>query len=381
MTQVYLDHNATSTLHPDVLEAMLPYWHADGNAASIHRHGRSMRQAVETAREQVAALTGAHPSEVIFTSGGTEANNLAIKGIALNQSNASTLLIGSMEHDCVRKSAHSLSSLGWRVVELSANSQGQYTLDVLKAALEQRAFGLCSLMLANNETGVLQDIAGLADIAHYYGVIFHTDAVQAIGKVAIDFKASGASLMTVSAHKMGGPIGVGALLKKAEVALTPLLHGGAHEQGLRAGTENVPLIVGFGRICALALEQQAARHLHFKQRQARLEMQLAPLRGVQILAKDALRLPNTTLVAVEKIDGEMLLMALDKKGISVSSGSACGHLAAGGSHVLQAMRVPEPWASNTIRISVGWNTTDQECDAFIHALQDVMAESKQMSWG
>jgi cysteine desulfurase len=196
----------------------------------------------------------------------------------------------------------------------------------------------------------------------------------------VDFESLGVSLMTISAHKMGGPVGVGALLKKPHVALTPLLHGGGHEQGLRAGTENVPLIVGFGKMCALAKEQQVARQTHFKQRQMHLEAQLARLEGVRILAKDSARLPNTTLIAVEKIDGEMLIMALDKKGISAASGSACGSLSAGGSHVIQAMRVPEPWASNTVRISVGWNTTEEECDAFIHALQDVMAESKQMSW-
>ncbi len=381
MTQVYLDHNATSKLHPAVLEAMLPYWQAEGNPASIHRHGRWMRQAVETAREQVAAFTGAHPSEVIFTGGGTEANNLAIKGFALSQTMPAALLVGSMEHDSVLKSAHSLSGLGWHISELVANQSGQYTLENLKATLENQAYGFCSLMLANNETGVLQDIAGLADIAHYYDVVFHTDAVQAIGKIDLNFQALGVSLMTLSAHKMGGPIGVGALLKKPQVALKPLLDGGAHEQGLRAGTENVPLIVGFGKMCVLAAEQREARLAHFKSKQQHLETQLATVAGVKILAQDAPRLPNTTLLAVEHIDGEMLIMALDKKGISAASGSACGNLAAGGSHVIQAMQVPEPWASNTVRISVGWNTTNEDCDAFIHALKDVMAESKQMSWG
>lgn len=379
--RVYLDHNATSKLHPVVLETMLPYWQAEGNAASIHRHGRWMRQAVETAREQVAALTGAHPSEVIFTAGGTEANNLAVKGFALSQITPAALLVGSMEHDSVLKSAHSLSALGWKVAELAANTQGQYTLETLKMALDNQAYAFCSLMLANNETGVLQDIAALADIAHHYDVMFHTDAVQAIGKVDLNFQVLGVDLMTLSAHKMGGPIGVGALLKKPQVALKSLLDGGAHEQGLRAGTENVPLIVGFGKMCELAKEQRESRLAAFKSKQHRLETQLNTLAGVKILAQDAPRLPNTTLLAVEHIDGEMLIMALDKKGISTASGSACGNLAAGGSHVIQAMQVPEPWASNTIRISVGWNTTNEECDAFIHALQEVMAESKQLSWG
>lgn len=369
---VYLDHNATTPLDREVLRSMQPYLEEHfGNPSSRHRLGRVARAAVEQAREQVADLVGAHPSQVVFTSGATEANNLAIKGVAARA--PGHIAIGATEHPSVRHTAESLRSRGWRISAVAVDDQGRLTEESLQEALHTDTV-LVSLMWANNETGTLQDIAGLSRRVRRHGALLHTDAAQAAGKVAVDFGASGAQLMSLSAHKLYGPKGIGALIVDKAVELEPLVHGGAQEKHLRAGTENVAAIVGFGVAAGLAKQRLAERAVQAHSLRQRLESGLSAIGGVEIFSARAERLPNTTCAAVPGIDGETLLMSLDKAGMAVSSGSAC----ADGSHepspVLLAMGVAPELARSTIRISLGPENTDADIDAFLAAVAVRLAE-------
>ncbi len=371
---VYLDHNATTPLDREVLRSMQPYLEDHfGNPSSRHHLGRVARAAVEQARAQVADLVGAHPSQVVFTSGATEANNLAIKGVAVAARTPGHIAIGATEHPSVRGAAESLRGRGWRIEAVAVDDQGRLREESLQDALRTDTV-LVSLMWANNETGTLQDIAGLSRWVGRHGALLHTDAAQAAGKVAIDFAASGAQLMSLSAHKLYGPKGIGALIVDKAVELEPLLHGGAQEKHRRAGTENVAAVVGFGVAAGLAKQRLAERAVHAHSLRKRLESGLRAIGGVEIFSALAERLPNTTCAAVPGIDGETLLMSLDKAGMAVSSGSAC----ADGSHepspVLLAMGVAPELARSTIRISLGPENTDADIDAFLAAVAAQLAE-------
>ncbi|MFI4968355.1 MAG: cysteine desulfurase family protein, partial [Gammaproteobacteria bacterium] len=252
---LYLDHNATTPLDPRVLEAMRPWLlGAHGNPASVHKPGRAAHTALENARAEVAALVGAKPAEVIFTGGGTEADNLALKGVCYGKPNGQ-LLIGAIEHAAVQGPADALAEMGWSVERIPVDGEGRYDLAALEGFLAKKDARLVSAMLANNETGVLQDVAAMAARAHQAGALFHSAAVHAAGKIPVDFRALGADLMTLSAHKLNGPRGVGALIMDRRVDLKPLVHGGGQEQGLRGGTENLAGIVGFGKAAALAAQE------------------------------------------------------------------------------------------------------------------------------
>ncbi len=318
----YLDHNATAPLEAAVLEAMLPYLREHfGNPSSVHRHGRRARAAIDSAREQVAALVNAHPSQVVFTSGGSEANNLALKGVSA-RNRPGRIPIGATEHPSVVEAAMSLTEDGWQVERLPVDREGALQRDVLTARARKGA-ALASVMYANNETGVVQDIAAVADIAKTHGTLLHTDAVQAAGKLPLDFGACGAHLMSMSAHKIGGPKGVGALIVDKAVELKPLLHGGGQEKDRRSGTENVAGIVGFGAAAALVLERLVAYSLRVARLRDQLENSLRALEGVEIFSQRAQRVPNTTCFGVHGMDGETLVLNLDRQGFAVSSGSAC----------------------------------------------------------
>lgn len=363
----YLDHNATTPMAPEVLEAMLPYLRGPyANASSLHRLGRASRDAIEAARAEVAELLGAQPSQVIWTSGGTEANNLAIKGV---MHDGGRLLYAATEHPAVMECAESLSDARTQVEAIGVDEGGLIDLDRLRAQLAQSPVTLVSVMAANNETGVIQDVAGLARAVHADAeALFHVDAVQAAGKIAVDVQRMGADLLTVSSHKLYGPKGVGALLRTAPVDLWPLHHGGAQEGGLRGGTENVAAIVGFGAAARLAQTRLDARMLHLQRLRERFEAGLAAIPGVTHFAAHSLRLPNTVQMALQGWAGETLLMALDRQGFCVSSGSACaiGHGAP--SHVLVAMGVPDVLAIGAIRISFGEANTDDDVDRLLAAL-------------
>lgn len=363
---VYLDHNATTPLDARVLEAMLPHLQEHyGNPSSLYRRGRIARQAVEMAREQVAGLVNAHPSQVIFTGGGSEANNLAIKGAVAGMQR---LAVSSVEHASVLEAARSLQRQGSELHLIKVDEAGRVTEQSMAQALALRP-QLVSVMAANNETGVIQDIQRLAARASAQGVLFHTDAVQAAGKMELDFRAMGVQLMTLSAHKLYGPKGVGALIRDSRVELNPQMSGGGQEHGYRSGTENVAAIAGFGKAAELARQELAARSAHLMQLRQSLEQQLAQLGNVVIFAQQAERLANTVFLALPGIDGEALLMELDRLGIEVSSGSACDSQKSGPSHVLLAMGVEESLARCAIRISFGRDNSEADVAALVAALK------------
>lgn len=369
---VYFDNNATTRLDPRVLEAMLPYLSGPyGNASSLHRFGRAARDAVEAARAQVAALVGAQPGEVIWTSGGTEANNLAIKGVT-DHATPSRVLYGVTEHPAVMETAESLKARGWGVEPVAVNHDGVILWDEFAAQLRLAPVKLVALMRANNETGVIQDVSDAATLVHGAGAWLHVDAVQAAGKMPVDFSALGCDLMSLSSHKIYGPKGIGALIVSSEVELSPLHHGGAQERGLRGGTENVAAIVGFGVAADLAAQELVARSTHTLVLRERLEAGLREISGIEIFGAAAPQhLPNTLQFALHGYDGEALLMQLDRKGIAVSSGSACASGKGEPSHVLIGMGIAPDVAKGAIRVSLGKDNTEAEVDQFLSALKAV----------
>lgn len=366
----YLDHNATTPLDPAVLAAMLPWLESQyGNASSRHEYGRRARQAIDEARQQVAAAVNAHPTEVVFTSGGSEANNLFLKGAAASM-RPGVLAVSAVEHPCVIKPAAQLARQGWEVRSLAVDTAGSLNLADYAEALLSRP-KLISVMTANNETGVVQDIAALANAAKAGGGWFHSDAVQALGKLPLDFRAlnaAGVHALTLSAHKAYGPKGAAALVLDKRVELQPLIAGGGHERGLRSGTENVPAIVGFGCAAELAAQRVAELSARLRAMQAKLEAGLAGL-GARIFAVEAKRLPNTSYFAFPDIDGETLVGKLDRAGFAVASGAACSSANPEPSHVLRAMGVAPEIARGAVRISLGAGNTETEIEQFINALQ------------
>jgi len=367
---VYLDHNATTPLDPAVLAAMLPYLQSRyGNPSSVHGPGREARAAVDEAREQVAALVGAHPSQVIFTSGGTEANNLAIKGVAntFASDGCNGLAISAVEHASVIAPARTLERGGWRLHTVAVDADGRVLRESLAAALGPYT-RLVSVMAANNETGVVQDIGALSDAARSHGVWMHTDATQAAGKMALDFEASGVQMLTLSAHKLYGPKGIGALVVDKSLDLAPLLEGGGQEAGLRSGTENVAAIVGFGMAAERARLALAERQAQMGALRLSLEVYLREITEVELISPDAPRLCNTVCFSVKGVDGEAMLMHLDRRGFAVSSGSACDSGTAAPSHVLLAMGIAEDVARCTLRVSLGKDSTLAEVEAFAAGL-------------
>lgn len=375
---VYLDHNATAPLDAQVLEAMLPYLtEQHGNPSSVHRYGRAARAAVDRAREQVAELVNAHPTQVIFTGGGTEASNLAIKGFAaLNQ--PGHIVIGATEHASVTEPAESLKRNGWRVSVLPVDGHGRL-LETETDALLKLHPQMVSVMWANNETGVVHDIAALAARVRANGGVMHTDAVQAVGKIEVDFSASGAHLMSLSAHKINGPKGVGALIADKSVELSPLLQGGGQEKGQRSGTENVAGIAGFGAAASLAKAQLADYGARMRSLRDRLESELQLPGDIGIFGAQANRLPNTVCFGMNGVDGETLLLSLDRAGIAVSSGSACASSHREPSPVLQAMGIDPALALSAIRVSFGAGNTAQDVDTFIAELTAQLRQLRRMT--
>ena len=361
MATLYFDHNATTPLDPFVLEAMLPYMGSQfANASSTYTAGREARRAVDQAREQVAAAIDADPSEVIFTASGSEANNLLIRGFTdalLAESDAPTrIACSSIEHPCVAEPMRALGRSGWAVNALAVNAAGVVeTSSISELPLDTR---LLSVMSANNESGVLQPVAQLAQTFKTVrnGICcVHTDAVQAFGKHPLSFRdlnTAGVDALTVSAHKIGGPKGVAALVRDRQLPLMPLVYGGGQEQGLRSGTENVAAIVGFGVACTRAVASLETRMSHSRSLQAHLEAWLKS-RGAVVFSEAAQRLPNTTFAAFPGIDGETLVSLLDRQGIAVASGAACGSGKSGVSAVLLAMGVDPLLAKGALRISLG----------------------------
>ena len=377
MAFTYLDHNATTPLDERVFDAMLPYLREQyGNASSRHTLGSTAREAVELARGQVAALVGAQPAQVVFTSGGTEANNLFIKGAAALCKPAQ-IAVSAIEHPCVARPAQELARAGWTPRQLKVTADGVVDMDDVAAALAQPT-GIVSVMLANNETGTLQPVAEIAALARAAKAWMHTDAVQAVGKVPVDFAALGVHALTFSAHKLYGPKGVGALIVDKRLSLQPLLSGGGHEHGYRSGTENVAAIVGFGAACELAQSALPQRATQLNALRTRLEQ---GLRGVEavIHAARTPRLPNTTYFAIDGIDGETFVVELDKAGFGVASGAACSSANPEPSATLLAMGVDAAAARGAVRVSLGKDNTAGQVDRFIAAVGKVAARLRNLT--
>jgi len=371
---VYLDNNATTSLDERVLEAMLPWLQANhGNPSSLYQSGRLARGAVDHAREQVAALVGVHPSQVVFTSGGTEANNAALRGVTARCEQPGQLVVSAIEHASVIEPARAIEQQGWQLDYAPVDSDAFMPVESLRETLGKET-RLVSVMMANNENGVVQDIPALSEVTRSVGAILHTDAVQAAGKMPIDFTTSGAGLMSLSAHKLYGPKGVGALIIDKSLELEPLIYGGGQEKARRGGTENVAGIVGFGAAAELAQRELNSRVAHMLPLREVLERGLQDLQGVVMIAADAARLPNTVQIAVPGFDGETLLMQLDRDGVAVSSGSACASGKTEPSHVLTAMGVPGEVARSAVRISLGKDTSRDDIEVFLGALQ------RQLNW-
>lgn len=352
VTPAYLDHNATTPLRPEVVPAMAECLAQTGNPSSVHGYGRAARRRVEEARRQVAALVGACAEDVIFTSGGTEANTLALRGC-----NRPRVLVSAVEHDSVLKAADA--------EHIPVDADGIVDLGALEALLDGDARpAVVSVMLANNETGVLQPVAEVAAMARARGALVHCDASQAAGKIPVVMAELGVDLLTLSAHKLGGPQGVGALVVSGELALLPQLAGGGQERGRRAGTENVAGIVGFG-----VAAEQAASGLDWvaalRDDLERRAQALVP--ESRVMGAAAARLPNTTCLSLPGMTSDIQVMALDLAGVAVSAGAACSSGKVHSSHVLAAMKVPAEHAGSAIRVSLGWNSTAAEVERFLAA--------------
>ncbi|OUD13296.1 cysteine desulfurase family protein [Thioflexithrix psekupsensis] len=368
MRRVYFDNNATTPLDERVLEAMLPFLkNGHGNASSVHQAGRRARQAIDLARQQVAALVNVQPSQVIFTSGGTEANNTILKGLA-TQFESATVAISPLEHPSILQPATALAARNWDVYRLPADSHGQ--TQVPEKWPDQTR--LVSVMLANNETGVLQNVSEIALSARQQGILIHTDATQAAGKIVVDFSRLGVHFMTLSAHKFHGPQGVGALIINKSQELTPLLQGGGQEKGMRAGTENVAAIVGFGSACDYARQELSARQSHWHVLRQKLETALAQQDRVQTIGINSPRLLNTILITIKGLRGETSVMELDRRGVALSSGSACHSEYSEPSHVLLAMGIADEQADTAIRISFGQQNTVEEVQYFLAAFTELL---------
>ncbi|PSH05512.1 MAG: cysteine desulfurase NifS [Acidobacteria bacterium] len=378
MLRIYFDNNATTPLLPEVFDAMQPYLLGSfGNASSIHQQGQQARKAVEEAREYVAEMLGARASEIVFTSGGTEGDNLALAGLVEPGDHVITSMI---EHHAVLNSCERLEQMGVAVTYVPCGTDCVVRPEDVRAALRPKT-KLISVMMANNETGALQKVSEIGAIAREADVYFHTDAVQAAGKVAIDVEEIGCDLLTVAAHKMHGPQGVGALYVRRGTLLRPMLVGGRQERGRRAGTENLAGIVGFGKAAELATQWLASGGAErMTAMRDRLEQGITgALKGVRVNSATTARVPNTSNMIFDGTEGEGFVIAMDLKGISVSTGAACSSGAIEPSHVLTAMGLSGEEARGSIRFSLGKQNTEEEVGRVLEVVAEVVAKLREMS--
>jgi cysteine desulfurase len=383
MKRIYFDHNATTGVAPEVVEAMLPYFSAEyGNASSIHTFGQNARAGVETAREQVAALIGAKAPEIVFTSGGTEADNHAIFGVveaALAERERARVITSAIEHEAVLNSCQALEKRGVGVSYVRVNQDGQVDLEELRRAIRPETV-LITVMHANNELGTVQPLEEIGKIAAEADVYFHSDAVQALGKIPVDVTATQVDLLSLSGHKFYAPKGVGALFVKSGTQVRQFFYGGHHQRGFRPGTENVAGIVGLGKaaeIARLALERDDERIA--KLRDALEKGLLARVPGARVNAGGSARTPNTTNLTFPGIEGEALLIALDLKGLACSTGAACSSGAVEPSHVLTAIGLTAADARASVRFSLGRGTTEEEVAAALEMVPAAVAQLRKIA--
>ena len=378
MRRVYLDNNATTPVLPEVFEAMRPYFAEQfGNASSIHHHGQETRAAVERARESVAALLGCRASEIVFTSGGTEGDNFAISGLARAGDH---IISSTIEHHAVLNSCKHLEAMGCELTYVPVDSRGLVDPDDVRRALRSNT-KLITIMMANNETGVLQPVEEFGKIAAEADVYFHTDAVQAAGKVPVDVKRIACDLLSISGHKLHAPQGVGALYVRKGTILEPMFYGGSHERSRRAGTENVPGIIGLGKATELAREALERGDLaQMAAMRDRIEQKiLSEVEATGVNGEGAPRVPNTTNIHFDYIEGEALVIALDLKGLAVSTGAACSSGAIEPSHVLTAMGLSPEIARASLRFSLGKQNTLEDVDFALSLLPQTVARLRELS--
>ncbi len=381
MRTIYLDHSATTPVHPEVLKAMLPFYKGEyGNASSIYRLGRDARVAIDEAREKVARLLNSEVKEIYFTSGGTEGDNLAIKGVACAlREKGNHIITSQIEHEAVLNTCHYLEKDGFDVTYLPVDQYGMVGLDDLEKAITGQTI-LISIMHANNEVGTIQPIAEIGALAHQRGVLLHTDAVQTVGKLPVDVEALNVDLLSLSGHKFYGPKGVGALYVREGTKFHPLAHGGHHERWKRAGTENVPGIAGLAKaleICQGELEEETEREQRL--RDALQNGIREAIEGVRFNGHPTKRLPGSLSVCFERLEGEALILSLDLKGVMASTGSACSSGSLEASHVLKAMGVPIEIAHGSARFTLGRDNTQEDIDYVLDMLPEIVQRFRNMS--
>ncbi|MCH8259949.1 MAG: cysteine desulfurase NifS [Planctomycetes bacterium] len=381
MRQVYLDNNATTLVDPAVFEAMTPFYLEDyGNASSIHALGQKARAAVEDARSQVADLIGAETGAIVFTSGGTESDNTALRGVAMAlRSKGSHIITTTIEHSAILHTCRQLEEEGFRVTYLPVDRLGLLSLDRLREAIDEDTI-LISVMHANNEIGIIEPLKKMAVLARERGVLFHTDAVQTVGKIALDVGDLGVDLLSLSAHKFHGPKGVGALYVRGDVAMFPLLHGGSHARSRRAGTLNVPGIVGLGKTCELA--KASLEDFGTRVRGLRDKLEKGIIEGIPdafVNGSTTERVPHLSNISFRLIEGEALLIALDFQGVAVSTGSACSSGTVEPSHVLTALGGDRNRQKSAIRFSLGRVNNDEDIDYVLGILPKMVEKMRQVS--
>jgi cysteine desulfurase len=382
MTRAYLDYNATTPLAPAVADEVVRVTReVFGNASSVHAFGQQAKTLVDGARSALAALLNADPSEVVFTSGGTEADNFAIRGAAeaLEPGGRRHLIASAIEHEAILNTLKALARRGWRTTLLRVDETGIVSPDRLREVMTDDT-ALVSVMHANNEIGTIQPVAALAAIAHARGALMHTDAVQSVGKIPVDVRAMGVDLLSVSAHKFNGPKGAGALWIKRGTRMQPVMTGGKHERNRRAGTENVPALAGLGVAATLAGSKMSSETLRVAALRDRLEAGiLHAVPGTAVNGARDMRVPNTTNISFDHVEAESLLIALDLEGVAVSTGSACSSGTLEPSHVLRAMGLPPHRTQNSLRFSLGMFSNQDEVDRVIEILPRLVEKLRGLS--
>ncbi len=380
MKRVYMDNGATTQVDEKVLEAMLPFLKEDfGNPSSLHSFGRDVKKHLEEAREKVAAALNAEPEEIFFTSGGTEADNLAVQGVAKAlRKQGNHIITSTIEHHAVLDVVKALEKEGYKATYLPVNKDGLVDpADVAKAITEDTI--LVSVMMANNEVGTIQPIKEIASIVKEKGIYFHTDAVQAVGNLPIDVKDLGVDLLSLAGHKIYGPKGVGALYIRKGTKINKNTYGGGQEKKVRPGTENIPGIVGLGRAIELATEDIPGKSAYLKSLRNKLIDELLKIKDVQLNGHREKRLPGNVNISFEYVEGESLILSLDMKGIASSSGSACTSGSLDPSHVLMAMELSHQTAHGSLRLSLGKNNTEEEVDYVLEVLPEIVDRLRKMS--
>jgi cysteine desulfurase len=381
MDPIYLDYNSTTPVDEAVIEAMRASLAGNyGNPSSIHSFGQKARTAIDNAREQVAALLGAKPNEIYFTSGGTEADNLALKGAAMaGRKKGNHIITSRIEHHAILESGHYLEKNGFEVTYLDCDGEGMIAVDDLRRAIKPSTV-VVSIMTANNEIGTIQPIREMAGVCREAGVPFHTDAVQAVGKIPVKVDDLGVEMLSLSAHKFYGPKGIGALYVRSKTSLTPLLHGGSHERRLRAGTENTASIVGLAKALEIADNKLAGEHRRLTELGDYFREQVqTKIKDVYLNGPLEKRVPSTVNLSFKGVEGEAIILSLDMKGIAVSSGSACTSGSLQISHVLEAMKIDPELAQGSIRFSLGRYTTREQIDYTISVLPEIIERLRAMS--